>query len=86
MSDKLMGHGAPRFVPDQLGNVRFQIKIGARFKMSARGLARSPSLAGKEGIIIGSGRYHNAVRVQFDGYKSPTTLHRDYIETIPSEI
>ncbi len=53
--------------------------------MSERGIARNPNLVGKEGIIIGVGRYQNAVRVKFDSYKSPTTLHRNYIELIPSE-
>ena len=53
--------------------------------MSERGIERSPNLAGKEGIIIGAGRFRNAVRVKFDSYKSPTTLHRDYIELVPSE-
>ena len=70
---------------DNVSSENRQIKIGARFKMSERGIARSPSLAGKEGIIIGAGRYRNAVRVKFDSYKSPTTLHRDYIDLIPSE-
>ena len=51
--------------------------------MSRLGSARSPILASKEGIIIGEGRYYRSVRVQFDGNKSPTTLHRDYIELIP---
>jgi hypothetical protein len=59
--------------------------IGARFKMSALGAARSPVLANKEGVIIGKGRFHNSVRVQFDRNKSSTTLHRNYIEVIPTE-
>jgi hypothetical protein len=48
--------------------------IGARFKMSALGAARSPIHAGKEGIIIGGTRYSNGVRVQFDSYRSPTAV------------
>lgn len=56
--------------------------IGNRFRMSHLGSAHSPILAGKEGIIIGEGRYYRSVRVQFDGNKSRTTLHRDYIELI----
>ena len=51
--------------------------------MSRLGSARSPILACKEGIIVGEGRYYRSVRVQFDGKKSPTTLHCDYIELIP---
>ena len=57
--------------------------IGARFRMSPLGLANSPGFHGKEGIIIGAGRYYRSVRVQFDSNKRPTTLHRDYIELIP---
>jgi hypothetical protein len=59
--------------------------IGARFKMSPLGSARCSFLAGKEGIIIGSSRYAKSVRVRFDGNKSPTSLHRDYIELVPPE-
>ncbi len=60
-----------------------EIVIGTRFKMSPLGSARNPSLAGKEGIIIGgSSRYYTSVRVRFDGAKYPMTLHRDYIELI----
>jgi hypothetical protein len=53
--------------------------------MSPRGAARSPRIADKEGVIVGGGRHSNSVRVLFDGSKSPITLHRDYIEQIPSE-
>jgi hypothetical protein len=57
--------------------------FGTRFRMSRLGSTRSPVLAGKEGIIIGKGRYYRSVRVQFDSNKSPSTLHWDYIELIP---
>ena len=59
--------------------------IGVRVKMSPLGTARSPSLAGKEGVVIGGSRYSSSFRVQFDGYKSPTLLHRDYLEPIPPD-
>jgi hypothetical protein len=49
------------------------------------GASRSPNLANREGTIIGGGRYSSNVRVQFDGYKSPTSLHLDYIELISEE-
>ena len=61
------------------------IGIGSRFKMSALGAARSPRLADKEGIIIGYGRVNSSIRVLFDGSKCPISLHRDYIEQIPSK-
>jgi hypothetical protein len=53
--------------------------------MSACGAARSPRTADKQGVIVGGGRHSNSVRVLFDGYKSPVTLHRNYIEQIPSD-
>jgi hypothetical protein len=68
-----------------MAETEFQL-IGARFKMSSLGLARSPRFAGKEGVIIGPGRYFRSVRVQFDSNKLPTTMHRDYIELIPPPV
>jgi hypothetical protein len=61
------------------------IAIGSRFRMSTRGAARSPRTAEREGVVVGGGRDSNSVRVLFDGSKSPITLHRDYIEQIPTE-
>jgi hypothetical protein len=62
------------------------IPVGTRFKMSPLGATRSPGLATKQGTIIGRGRSATSVRVRFDGYKTPTSLHRDYIELLPSEL
>jgi hypothetical protein len=53
--------------------------------MTALGAARCPRLAQKEGTIVGASRLNSSVRVLFDGYKSPVSLHRDYIEQFPSE-
>jgi len=50
--------------------------------MSALGAARCPNLVGREGIIVGSGHYRSTVRVMFDGFKSPTSLHSSYIEPV----
>jgi hypothetical protein len=50
--------------------------------MSVLGAARCPNLAGREGVVIGSGRYRSTVRVMFDGFKSPTSLHSSYIEPV----
>lgn len=61
------------------------VLIGARFRMSVLGAARNPRLAEKEGTIVGSSRINSSIRVLFDGRKSPISLHRDYIERIPSE-
>jgi hypothetical protein len=61
------------------------IVIGARFRMSALGAARSPRLAKKEGTVVGVSRINSSIRVLFDGSKSPTSLHRDYVEQLISE-
>jgi hypothetical protein len=53
-----------------------------RVRMTALGAARCPNLAGREGVVVGAGRYHSTVRVLFDGFKSPTSLHRTYIEAV----
>jgi hypothetical protein len=53
-----------------------------RIRMSALGAARCPNLAGREGVVVGAGRYHSTVRVLFDGFRSPTSLHRTYIEPV----
>jgi hypothetical protein len=59
-----------------------------RFRMSALGAARCPRLADRTGVIVssGNGTHHiSAVRVLFDGFKSPVTLHRSYVEIETSE-
>jgi hypothetical protein len=61
------------------------ITIGARFRMSALGAARSPRLAKKEGTIVGVSRLNSSIRVLFDGSKSPISLHRDYVEQLISQ-
>jgi hypothetical protein len=53
-----------------------------RIRMSALGAARCPNLAGREGVVVGAGRYRSTVRVLFDGFRSPTSLHRTYIEPV----
>jgi hypothetical protein len=53
-----------------------------RIRMSVLGAARCPNLAGREGVVVGAGRYHSTVRVLFDGFRSPTSLHRTYIEPV----
>jgi hypothetical protein len=56
-----------------------------RIKMSALGAARCPNLAGKEGVIVGSGQYRSTVRVMFDGFKWPTSLHSTYVEAVAEQ-
>ena len=55
-----------------------------RVRMSALGAIRCPNLAGREGFV-GTGRYRSTFRVMFDGFKSATSLHSTYIETIDEE-
>jgi len=50
--------------------------------MSVLGAVRCPNLAAREGVVVGAGRYRSTVRVMFDGFRSPTSLHRTYIEPV----
>jgi hypothetical protein len=56
-----------------------------RIRMSVLGAARCPNLAGREGVVIGTGRYRSTVRVKFDGFRSATSLHNSYIEPVAGE-
>ena len=53
-----------------------------RVRMSALGAVRCPNLAGREGTVIGTGRYRSTVRVIFDGFRSATSLHSSYVEPV----
>jgi hypothetical protein len=53
--------------------------------MTALGAARCPNLAGREGVVIGTGRYRSTVRVMFDGFRSATSLHSSYVEPVAVE-
>jgi hypothetical protein len=61
---------------------RVSLKVGDRVKMSALGSERSPVLAKKVGTITGVRRDSRTIFVRFDGNRTATTLHRDYIEPI----
>lgn len=56
-----------------------QIAAGARFEINKFGAARCPSLAEKSGVVIRCSPSNSGVTVLFDGTKTPTCLHRDYI-------
>jgi hypothetical protein len=56
-----------------------------RIRMTALGAVRCPNLAGREGVVIGMGRYRSTVRVMFDGFRSATSLHSTYIEPVAGE-
>jgi hypothetical protein len=59
------------------------ITIGSRVRMSPLGAERCPSLADKLGTVVGGSVYNNSFSIRFDGNKSSTTLHHNYLEVIP---
>jgi hypothetical protein len=59
-----------------------ELEIGQRIKMSAIGAARSPRLALKTGVVVGTSQYNSSITVRFDGNGTSTCLHRNYIEPI----
>ena len=59
-----------------------RLVVGARFKISELGATRLRSLAGKTGIVVEVFHRNTGVTVLFDGAKSPTCLHRDFITPI----
>jgi hypothetical protein len=62
--------------------MKLDITIGSRVRMSPLGAERCPSLADKLGTVVGGSVYNNSVGIRFDGNKSTTTLHRNYLEVI----
>ena len=56
-----------------------------RVRMSPLGAVRCPNLAGREGVVVGAGRYRSTIRVMFDGFRSATSLHSTYIEPVAGE-
>jgi hypothetical protein len=59
--------------------------IGDRVRMTALGATRCVRLANKTGTIVGRSQYANSVSVRFDGNKSSSTFHRDYVELIATD-
>jgi ribosomal protein L21E len=64
--------------------MKSDFSIGDRIQISALGASRYPRLAGKTGMIVGRSIYANSVSVRFDGNKSASPFHRDYVEVIVS--
>jgi hypothetical protein len=62
--------------------MKSHLSIGVRVRMSALGASRCARLAGKTGTIVGGSVYVNSVSVLFDGNRSPTTIHREYVEAM----
>ena len=63
----------------------FDLAIGARCRLSRLGFVRSPRTTTRAGTIVGRGRSTSSVRVLFDGYSRPVSLHKKYVELISAE-
>lgn len=63
-----------------------ELSIGDRVRISALGATRCPRLASKSGTIVGRSIYTSSVSVRFDGNRSASTFHRDYIEVIANDL
>ena len=59
---------------------RANLEVGDRFKLSVTGSQRCPRLAAKLGTVAGLIPYSKTITVRFDGNKTTTAIHRDYIE------
>jgi hypothetical protein len=70
---------SPAALPEQ------PLSLHTRIRMSVLGAARCPNLAGREGVVIGTGRYRSTLRVMFDGFRSATSLHSSYVEPVAAE-
>jgi len=55
-----------------------EFSIGSRCQVKAGGL-RSLRLQGREGTVVGFNQTRSAVRILFDGFKCPETLHLSYL-------
>ena len=62
-----------------------RLPLQTRIRMSSLGAVRCPNLAGREGVVVGAGRYRSTVRVMFDGFKWPTSLHSTYVEAVVAD-
>jgi hypothetical protein len=62
--------------------MKHDLLIGDRVRVSALGALRCPRLANKTGTIVGGSIYTCSVSVQIDGNKTSSTFHRDYLEAM----
>ena len=62
--------------------MKLDFTIGDRVRMTALGASRCMRLADRMGTIVGRSIYANSFSVRFDGNKSSSTFHRDYLEVI----
>jgi hypothetical protein len=76
---------AKNFAPDAMADDIFDFTIGARCRLSRLGVARNPRTTMRAGTIVGRGRSTSSVRVLFDGYSRPVSLHQKDVELIYAE-
>jgi hypothetical protein len=57
-----------------------QFELGDRVRLSALGKNRMMRKIERRGQVVGFGTTHSVVRVQFDEFGHPVSLHRSYIE------
>jgi hypothetical protein len=62
--------------------MKSNLAVGVRVRMSALGASRCARLANRTGTIVGGSVYTNSVSVLFDGNRTRTTLHREYVEVL----
>jgi hypothetical protein len=76
-----MPHGARRTKLRLKGVTERPFRVGDRIRLSKEGLTRKGSRGGGyQGTVVKLVRSSQSVRVQFDGYKTPTSLHVKYLE------
>jgi hypothetical protein len=66
--------------------MKSELSIGDRVQISTLGATRCPRLAGRTGIIVGRSIYRSSVSVRFDGNKSSSTFHQDYLQVVLTAI
>ena len=62
--------------------MKSDLSVGVRVRISALGASRCVRLANKTGTVVGGSVYANSVSVLFDGNRSRTTIHREYVEVM----
>jgi hypothetical protein len=63
--------------------MRRDYPVGCRVRMSPFGRKTWPISADKKGKIVGYSRTNFSVHILWDGRKTTTNFHVDYIERIP---
>jgi hypothetical protein len=85
---RALGWGHPMKIkagPDagRLSPAQLTFKIGARVRPSELGRQRFRRPSDKPATVVGYSRISSAVKLIFDGNKSPTSLHASYLVADP---